>query len=102
MGLPPYTAQVAKFTVSRNGEAPVFNLQIAIDETTAIYSTRDYDPTTSEGVASIEAMFTQRTSDLGTYPITMDSNIIYANYYHSYAYEYTYDEGLTSDVEVSE
>lgn len=102
MTLPPYTAQVAKFTVSRNGEAPVFNLQIAVDETTAIYSTRDYDPITAEGVASIEALFTQRTSDIDNNPIMTGYLSNPVNYYHSYAYEYTYDEGLTTDVEVSE
>jgi len=102
MELPPYTSQVAKFTVSRNGDAPVFNLQIAIDETTAVYSTRDYDPTTSAGVASIETLFTKRTSDVDNYPIITGYAENPVNYYHSYTYEYAYDENLTTDVEVSE
>lgn len=101
MELPPYTSQVAKFTVSRNGDAPVFNLQIAVDETTAVYSTRDYDPTTAAGTASIETLFTQRTSDIDNNPIITGYAANPVNYYHSYAYEYTYDEDLTSDVEVT-
>ncbi len=101
MKLPPYTSQVAGFTVSRNGDAPVFDLQIAVDETAAVYSTRDYDPATAAGCAGIESLFTEMTSDVDNNPIITDYATSPVSYRHSYANEYTYDENLATDEEVT-
>ena len=96
---PPYTQQVATFDVTRISDAPVYELQITIDETTALYSRREYDPTTSNGIQSIENMFVTQTSDPAGHTIVGD--IWATSYYHSYAYEYTYDENLSGDTVVS-
>jgi hypothetical protein len=57
-----YYDQVATFNVTRRGDAPVFDLQITVDETVCIYSTTSYDLLTAAGRASLEAQF--QRSDL--------------------------------------
>lgn len=95
---PPYTQQVATFNVTRRGDAPVYDLQITINETTALYSSRDYEPTTLSAIPSIERMFVERTSDSAGHTIVGD--LWPTQYYHSYAYEYDYDENLSGDIVV--
>ena len=96
---PPYTEQVASFNVTRTSDAPVYDLEITVDETTALYSRRDYNPTTSSGIQSIENMFVTKTQDPAGHTIVGD--LWNTEYYHSYAYEYEYDENLNSDTIVT-
>ncbi len=97
----PYMDQVAQFSVSRDGDAPVYTVQIAIDETVAVYSTRDYDPSTASGCASIEALFATMIADPQAECDLSGATILGVRYYHAYVHEYSYDEGLTGDVEVA-
>ena len=72
-----YHEQVATFNVVRAGEAPVFDVQITLDEEVAIYGDWDFDVSTSVGCADCEACFA-----------SIDSPVSYIN-------SYDYDESLT-------
>lgn len=98
MAPPPYTDQVASFSVSRS-DAPVYDLQIRVNETVALYDTEDYDPSTLSGVTHIEQLFTTKTTYTGPNPLW--ETYAGEEYYKSYAYSYDYDENLSGDVIVS-
>lgn len=99
MAKDPYYAQVAQFNVSRNGDAPVYDLQITVNETIALYSTRDYDPNVLSNITNIETLFADQTVT----PVDqrINSQDRGGPRYNSYLYEYKYDENLSGDVEVS-
>lgn len=92
---PPYTDLVATFNVSR-GAAPVYDLQITVNETVAIYDTEKYEPTTLSGVQHIETLISTKTPYTGPRPLWVS----YQGdaYYKSYAYEFNYDENLSGDI----
>lgn len=96
---PPYTDQVASFNVTRTSDAPVFDLQIDVNETTILYDTEDYMPNALSGVQHIEQLFTTQTTYTGSIPLWDDYRSV--PYYKSYAYEYTYDENLSGDTIIS-
>jgi hypothetical protein len=77
--VPPadYHVQVATFNVVRNGAAPVFDVQIAVDESVVIYGEWDFDVSTSTGCADCELCFTSSERPV------------------SYVSSYDYDENLT-------
>jgi len=52
-----YYAPVATFNVVRNGVAPVFDLQITVDEVVNIYTSTVYDLLTDAGRTQLEAQF---------------------------------------------
>lgn len=93
---PPYMKNVATFNVQRPSDAPVFNLQIVVNETTTLYDTEDYSPNTDSGCQHIEELFTTQTPYTGPVPIWVNYQGV--KYYKSYAYEYTYDEDLSTDI----
>lgn len=59
-----YFAQVATFNVHRNSAAPVFDVQITVDETVVLYSYNEYDPNTAAGQASIEQLFNKKSGTI--------------------------------------
>jgi hypothetical protein len=97
---PPYMKCVATFNVQRTSDAPVYDLQIIVDETVTLYDTEDYAPNTASGIQHIEALFTTQTPYTGPRPIW--TNYQGVLYYKSYAYEYDYDENVTTDTVVGE
>lgn len=97
---PPYTEQVATFNVTRVSDAPVYDLEITINETTALYSRRNYEPTSLSAIPYIENMFVEKTQDPAGHTIV--GELWNTQYYHSYAYEYSYDENLLSDTQVAQ
>lgn len=52
---PDYFEQVATFNVIKS--VCVYDVQITVDETTALYSFNEHDPNTAAGQAAIEALF---------------------------------------------
>ena len=74
-----YFQQVATFNVTRNGDAPSFDVQITIDETVYLYFSTDYSLQSSTDVALIEALFQRATA----------ANRL------CYVSTYDYDENLT-------
>ena len=81
--------------MTRVSDAPVYDLEITINETTALYSRRNYEPTSLSAIPYIENMFVEKTQDPAGHTIV--GELWNTQYYHSYAYEYSYDENLLSD-----
>lgn len=98
MAKEPYYAQVAQFNVTRMSQAPVFNLEIQVDEIIYLYSIRDYDPNDSAQIPSIENLFAAQTYT----PVDQRINDQDGGgpRYNSYLRLYSYDENLTGDTEV--
>ena len=96
---PPYTKPMASLNINRPSEAPVFDVEITINETVAVYSLNDFDPSTAQGVAKIEELFMDQTVDSYDNPIVGDRYTV--PYYHSYVHLYDYDENLSGDIIVS-
>ena len=93
---PPYYEQVAQFNVTRVSDAPVFELQITVNETIALYSTRDYDINTLSSLTDIENLFATQTIT----PVNMRlaGDTTGGPRYNSYLYQYSYDENLSTDI----
>ena len=96
----PYRQQVAQFNVSRTSDAPVFDLQITVDETIALFSTYDYDPGTLSGCQHIEQLFSTQTLTPADERIQGDQSQGGPRYL-SYLYQYDYDENLQGDTIVN-
>lgn len=97
---PPYVEQVAQFNMTRAGDAPVYDLGITVDETVALYSTRDYDPNTLSAQTYLKTMFEDKTI-LPPAERLMDDDMAQYGRYMTYIHKYDYDENLTGDTIVS-
>lgn len=97
---PPYVEQVAQFNMTRAGDAPVYDLGITVDETVALYSTRDYDPNTLSAQTQLKTMFEDKTI-LPLGERLMDDVNAANPRYMTYIHKYDYDENLTGDKIVS-
>ena len=63
LALPDYFEQVGTFNVVKT--VCVYDVQITIDETTALYSFQEYDPNTAAGQALIESLFQAHSGTTG-------------------------------------
>lgn len=100
MAKPPYVDQVATFIITRAGDAPVYDLAITVDETVALYSTRDYDPNTLSAQTQLKTLFEGKTI-LPLGERLMDDVNAANPRYMTYIHNYDYDENLTGDTIVS-
>ena len=95
----PYYSQVAQFDVTRSSDAPVFDLRITVNETIALYSTRDYNTDMLSSIPYVEQLFAEQTVTPVVQRInTQDTG---GPRYNSYLYKYDYDNNLTGNIGVS-